>query len=120
MSGVGCVGTQLELVGTAMDVRRCMAAWRQAKCEQCILQGRRTATCERWMQVTMTGVKPASALGPSRRRWPTATAPATTVPDTTDPTPRTSNVWSTCDQANQNGHAGPRVQGFALMACCQS
>ena len=67
------------------------------------------------MQVTMTGLKPPSALGPSKSRCPTAMAPPTTVPATTDPTPRTSNVWSICGvEADRQCRARVFYEGMAL------
>lgn len=50
------------------------------------------------MPVMRTLVKWPSELGPSSRRCPTAMEPATAVPDTTEPTPFTSNVWSTLEE----------------------
>ena len=72
------------------------------------------------MQVIATSVKLPSELGPSSRRCPDRMAPATTVPDTTEPTPFTSNVWSTCAaqhvSCNRGQHAAPRnrLQPVAL------
>lgn len=78
------------------------------------------------MQDTTTAEKRPEAEGPSSRRLPTATRPATTVPATTDPTPFTSNVSSTYGGQDCSrwrtvcacpGWAGPQQTDAAWRVC---
>lgn len=81
-----------------------------AGCGQAAQPGRNKGipiTWQRWIQVTLTSVKAAESVGPISSWAPTQIWPQSTIPDTTEPTPLTSNVLSTCTAFPASPQARP-------------